>query len=195
MLAGVLPALAQERIREEGRERALGGEMRRASAIMGARVVVQEGEPLGEVVDLVINEGGCIDFLIVRHEDGYIPVPWSVTTFNVQRRSVLVNSAIRLARLRELTFSRDRWPNFYDGDFGRRLRTVWGERALRRDYRGEPRDGRRDVRPEDRRDVRPGDRRDVRPEDRRPDRTPPPPPPPRRDRPPSPTPPPQPPQG
>lgn len=202
LLAGVLPALAQERIREERREGPDHGEMRRASAIMGSRVVVQEGEPLGEVVDMVINERGCIDFLIVRQEDQYIPIPWSVTTFNVQRRSVVVNTAIRIARLRELAFPRDRWPNFYGADYGRRLRGVWGERTFYRSGPGAPEEGRRDVRPEDRRDVRPGDRRDVRPEDRRPpdrrpDRTPPPPP--RRDRSPNPIPPnptpPQPPQG
>jgi sporulation protein YlmC with PRC-barrel domain len=168
-LAGVLPALAQERIREE-RTTTSGGEVRKVSVLMGSNVAIRDGDSLGEVVDLVINDNGCIDFLIVRYEDDYMVVPWTVTTFNVQRRSVVVNSGITRAQLRDVTFTKNRWPNFYSGAFSRNLRTVWGERALRRDHQGGPGDGRRDVRPEDRRDVRPGDRRDVRPEDRREER-------------------------
>jgi hypothetical protein len=203
-LAGILPALAQERIREE-RTTTSGGEIRKVSVLMGSKVMIRDGGGLGEVVDMVINDTGCIDFLIVRYEDDYVPVPWTVTTFNAQRRSVVVNADITRAKLRDITFTRNRWPNFYGDTFNRNLRTVWGERALRRDHRGAPGDGRRDVRPEDRRDVRPGDRRDVRPEDRRderrddrrpdnrrprdrePGRTPPPPP--QNNRPPNPTPP------
>ena len=171
LLAGVLPALAQERIREE-RPATTDGEIRKASVLMGSKVVVRDGASLGEVVDLVINDSGCIDFLIVRYEEDYMVVPWSVTSFNVQRRSVVVNSNITRAKLRDVTFTRNRWPNFYGGAFSRNLQSVWGERALRRDYRGgpgTPGTDRRDVRPGERRDVRPEDRREVRPEDRRPD--------------------------
>jgi sporulation protein YlmC with PRC-barrel domain len=171
LLAGALPALAQERIREE-RPATNGGAIRKASVLMGSKVAVQDGAALGEVVDLVINDSGCIDFLIVRHEEDYMVVPWSVTTFNVQRRSVVVNSNITRAKLRDVTFTKDRWPNFYGGAFNRNLQSVWGERALRRDYRGgpgAPGTDRRDIRPGERRDVRPEDRREVRPDNRRPD--------------------------
>jgi len=198
LLAGVLPALAQERILEE-RTTTSGGEIRKVSVLMGSKVTIRDGDSLGEVVDLVINDNGCIDFLIVRYEDDYVPVPWTVTTFNVQRRSVVVNTDITRAKLRDVTFTRNRWPNFYGDRFSRSLRTVWGERALRRDHRGVTGDGRRDVRPEDRRDVRPEDRREKRRDERRPDnrrprdrepgRTPPPPP---NSRPPNPPPPPPP---
>src|SRR5262249_11907515 len=169
LLAGALPALAQERIREE-RATTTSGEIRKVSVLMGSKVAVRDGAALGEVVDLVINEDGCVDFLIVRYEEDYMAVPWSVTTFNMQRRSVVVNTDITRAKLRDVTFTRDRWPNFYGGAYSRNLQSIWGERALRRDHRGgpgAPGTDRRDVRPGDRRDVRPEDRRDVRPEDRR----------------------------
>jgi sporulation protein YlmC with PRC-barrel domain len=176
---GVLPAFAQERIREE-RPVAPGGEIRKASVLLGSKIAVADGAALGEVVDLVINNSGCIDFLIVRYEEDYMAVPWSVTTFNVQRRSVVVNTNITRAQLRDVTFTKNRWPNFYGGTFQRNMQTVWGERALRRDHRGGPGaagDGRRDVRPNERRDVRPEDRKPEqrRPRDREPGRTPPPP--------------------
>lgn len=172
LVGGVWPALAQERIRE-ARKESKGGDVRKVSALMGSKVSVRDGDALGEVEDLVINDNGGIDFLIVRNEDDYVAVPWSVTTFNALRRSVMVNNSISRAKLRDVTFTRNNWPNFYGDTFGRNLQNVWGEQALRRGPGAGPAatgGGRRGGRPEE---PRPNTRR---PRDREPGPAPTPPP-------------------
>jgi hypothetical protein len=177
-LLAALPAYGQdrvrERVREEVRERPAtveDGATRRATEIIGSRVTVRGGDALGKVVDLVIDDGGMVDYLIVRYHDDFLAVPWGVVTYSSGDRVWVVDRRIDRDRLRDFTFREGRWPDFRSERWRRSVRTVWGERALRRDTR--------DVRPGDRRpgdrprDVRPGDRpRDVRPGDRPPDRRP-----------------------
>jgi sporulation protein YlmC with PRC-barrel domain len=181
VLCGVLPAHGQEgvRVRETETTRT---EVYRVSALMETKVTIERGDTLGQVVDLVINEHGCIDYLIVRYEDEeLIAVPWGVVTYRSGEKVVTITAEVPKEKLREVTFRRGSWPNFREERFLRAVRTVWGARALRReggeDRREERRDDRRDerrpgTRPDDRRpdDRRPDDRRptDRRPEDRRP---------------------------
>jgi len=136
-----------------------GVRVRKATAIIGSSVTVERGEArLGKVVDLVLNEGGCVDFLIVDCGDGLVAVPWGVVTYTVERRTVVIKYEITRERLREVTFARDRWPDFYEGRFTQRLRAAWGEKALRHGGKA----GGDERRPD--RDRKTGD------EDRRPDR-------------------------
>jgi len=131
--------------------------VRRVSAIIGTQVTVQGGA-IGKVVDLVLNEDGCADYLIVRYGSDYLPVPWGVITYDVGASSIVVNVNVRQEQLRTLVFRNDSWPDFYSDRWARSARTVWGERAFRR----QPRDGRPGV--DDRRGParRPGDARDDR---------------------------------
>jgi hypothetical protein len=186
-LLAALPAYGQvrERVREDVRVRpgASTVKVRKVTDIIGNRVTVRDADALGKVVDIVISEDGCIDYLIVRYEEDFIAVPWGVVTYDVGERIIRVDTAITRARLRDVTFREGRWPDFTSERWRTSVRTVWGDRALRRGHDvGRPGDRRPgDVRPGDRRpgDVRPPDRRppdrrpgDVRPPDRPPDRRP-----------------------
>ena len=103
----------------------------RVSSVVGGTVVLGT-ETIGKVTEIVINSDGCIEYLIVQYGDGFVPVPWMVTTVNFDRRVFTITSTdVTAARLKELTFTQDRWPNFADRTFTERATTVWGSAATR----------------------------------------------------------------
>jgi|GEM_PF-5845718 len=103
----------------------------RVSTVVGGTVVLGT-ETIGKVTEIVINSDGCIEYLIVQYGDGFVPVPWMVTTVNFDRRVFTITSTdVTVARLKELTFTQDRWPNFADRTFTERVTTVWGSAATR----------------------------------------------------------------
>jgi sporulation protein YlmC with PRC-barrel domain len=169
-LLGALPAYGQERVIEKETRT----QVRKVSTLMGARVTIERGDSFGKVTDIVLNEDGCVEYLIVGYEDQLVPVPWGAVTYNVDERTVAVNVRVTKDKLRDLAFRSERWPNFREERFLRNARSVWGEKAFRQEHRG---------------GGRPGvDRREDRRDDRRDDRTPPPRPdrPPQKDKPPPP---------
>ena len=135
-LAGVLCtslALAQDTTRTTTSSTTTTTQYQRVSTVVGTTVSLGS-ESLGKVTEVVIDSNGCIAYLIVQYNDGFVPVPWAVTTVNFDQRTIVVQSTeVTVDRLRELTFTQDRWPNFADQTLSHRMRTVWGERALRND--------------------------------------------------------------
>jgi hypothetical protein len=133
---------------------------------MGARVRLEDNVSYGEVKDFVFNDSGCIDYVVIANEDDYVLVPWSVATFDFDRRTVRID--ITREKIRQLTFTRDHWPDLSDARFTRRLRTVFGDRAERREHRT-GRDNERGTREGERHD-RDVERRDRNSPDREPAR-------------------------
>ena len=103
----------------------------RVSTVVGTTVTLGS-ESLGKVTEVVINSDGCIEYLIVQYADGFVPIPWAVSTVNFDQRTIVIQSTdVTVARLREMTFAEGRWPNFADQQFTQQVRTVWGDRAIR----------------------------------------------------------------
>ncbi len=62
---------------------------------------------------MVLNDQGCVEYLIVSSQDRFIPIPWTAATVNFEQRIIRVN--IPVARFREVpTFTQQNWPNFSD---------------------------------------------------------------------------------
>jgi hypothetical protein len=124
MLAGVL--CASLAVAQDTTTTTTTVQYQRVSTVVGGTVVLGT-ETVGKVTEVVINDQGCIEYLIVEYGDGFVPVPWAVTTVSFERRTFTITSTeVTVARLKELTFTRDRWPNFGDRTFSERVRTVWG---------------------------------------------------------------------
>jgi len=154
---------------------------------MGAKVTMERGESsFGKVTDIVLSEGGCVEYLIISYEDELVPVPWGVVKYDVGERTVAITTSVTKEKLRDVRFRSGSWPNFHEDRWMRNMKTVWGDRAFRnergdstgtggdrrdiRDERRDRRDDRRDIRDErrDRRDDRRDDRSTT--PDRKPDR-------------------------
>jgi hypothetical protein len=131
--------------------------VRKVSTVIGATVSLEQGSRIGKVEDLVLNDDGCVEFVVVSYQDEYIAVPWSAATVDFSERVVRLD--ITRERLRDIpTFGRDPWPDFARGEYREKLHRVFGERSERRGHRSEGNAERRGDRPAERRDQREGDR-------------------------------------
>ncbi len=63
----------------------------RAKQILGAKVNIQGDASVGVVDDIVLDEHGNVDYLIVANKDGkLVTVPWDAAAFNVEKRMATV---------------------------------------------------------------------------------------------------------
>ena len=131
-----------ERTQVETR-RKVGGttHVRRSSVVIGATVAGRGDFSIGKVEDLVINEDGCIDYLVVANEDKFVLVPWGSATVDFERRTVIAE--IEREKFRDVpTFTKERWPDVTDRVYVEKIRTFYGVRPGR-ERRIERRDDRK----------------------------------------------------
>lgn len=117
--------------RAESRSTTTSAGFHRITTVVGTAFTLGT-ESVGKVVDVVFDEGGCISYVLVQDPDGFVVVPWGVVTVNYDQKIVTVNSTtVTRDRLREVTFSESRLPNFSDASFTQKMTTVWGAGAGR----------------------------------------------------------------
>jgi hypothetical protein len=123
-----------QEVRRERVERT--GHFLKLSAVMEARVILSDDARIGKIVDVVLNDSGCVEYVVVSEEDKYVLVPWGVVTVNFEERVVRVD--ITREKWRDVpTFGRDNWPTLTDSRFTEKMRAVFGERFNRREGRPE----------------------------------------------------------
>jgi hypothetical protein len=121
----------------------------RVSAVVGGEFVVQGGESFGKIEDIVISDTGCIEYVVVVHEDHYIPIPWTIVDVDFGDR-VVVAVDITGDRLLEAPwfggwaeFSKTEWREKTSKHFSSETRRDRG-RDRGRDEVREGREDRRD---------------------------------------------------
>jgi sporulation protein YlmC with PRC-barrel domain len=120
MLGGLNLAHGQQK--KEGRSK---GEVRRISTVIGGSVQYAAGGTVGKIEDIVINDEGCIEYIVVAYHDRYVPIPWTVSTVAFDKRIVTIN--IEQARFDEVpTFSRDEFALLVQVDFREKVHTFYG---------------------------------------------------------------------
>jgi len=76
----------------------------RSSVFVGAPVSISGGASLGTIQDIVLNEGGCADFVVVNYDNRLVPVPWMAGAFRAEDRAfVLTLEENQLAQLPTFT--------------------------------------------------------------------------------------------
>jgi len=106
-------------------------EVRRVSTVIGASVTLKDADRFGKVEDFIVNDNGCIDYLVVGYEEKYVLVPWSVATVSFDRRVVRMD-VTRSAFLEAPTFTKDRWSEVSSGRYLERVRHAFGATSDRR---------------------------------------------------------------
>lgn len=70
------------------------GQHYRAKQVLGAKVSLNADTSVGVVDDIVLDEAGNVDYLIVMNaEKQLITVPWDATAFNLEKRLATVRIA------------------------------------------------------------------------------------------------------
>lgn len=112
----------------------------KVKAVLGTKVSIQGGLTIGTVDDVIFDDDGYIDYLVVLNEGKYVVVPWQAAKFNFEQRAATVN--ITQQQFQQVpTFTGQAWPTF-DTGYQQRIYGYYG------------------VTPHDRRIERRSDRRD-----------------------------------
>src|SRR4051812_47802707 len=121
-----------------------GPQARRVSTLLRAKVQLQDGN-YGQVEDIVLNDDGCVEWLVLSPGEEYAGVPGQAARVNFVGRVVRVD--VPRERIREFRFTRDHWPDFRDARYTERIFRVYNVQG-RRGHDAERHEG------------GPGDRRD-----------------------------------
>lgn len=84
----------------------------RAKGVIGSRVSIRGDIAVGIVDDIVFNDRGIIEYLVVVNENRFVTVPWQATKFNYDRRTAFVDIAQDRFR-RVPTYTATTYPNYF----------------------------------------------------------------------------------
>jgi hypothetical protein len=131
-------------------------EVRRLSMMIGGALRIANGVSVGKIEDVVLNDSGCIDYVVVVYQDQYVAIPWSVVTVDFRQRIVTVDiTEDRFATVP--TFRRDEFSFLTKTEFTQKVHSVFdgkgqpepkpaGERAA--SPKGEPKAMTSETKPE-----------------------------------------------
>ncbi len=98
---------------------------RRAKTVLGSKVHIQGDVAIGTVDDIVFNDDGHIEYLVVLNEGKLVAMPWEAAKFNFDNRVAVVN--ITQARYKEIpTFTVQTYPNFYEPTYRTQIYKYYG---------------------------------------------------------------------
>src|SRR5436305_7205519 len=63
----------------------------RVKQLLGTRVSIDGNVAVGTVDDLVFNDNGQVEYLLVVNEGKLVTIPWEATRFNFEQRTANVN--------------------------------------------------------------------------------------------------------
>ncbi len=84
----------------------------RVKQILGATVNIDDGASVGKVDDIVLDQNGKVDYLIIVNEDRkLVTIPWDAAQFNAEKRVAVVH--ITQEKYREIpVYSAEKYPVF-----------------------------------------------------------------------------------
>jgi hypothetical protein len=112
----------------------------RAKEVLGLKLSIQNNVALGTVDDIVFDEAGNLDYLIVATGDNkLITVPWESARFDLQKRTGIVSITPEVYKTIP-TYTVTTYPQFYAPAYRTEVYKVYGltPRQLRRLERGIP---------------------------------------------------------
>jgi PRC-barrel domain len=98
---------------------------RRAKTVLGSTVSIQSNLFIGTVDDIIFNDDGYIEYLVVLNDGKMVAVPWQAAKFNFEKRVAVIN--ITRDRFLEIpTFSGQAYPNFYEPSYRKNIYNYYG---------------------------------------------------------------------
>lgn len=121
----------------------------RAKQILGATVSLEAGTSVGTVDDIVLDQAGNVDYLIVvNSQRQLVTVPWDAAMFDVQKRTAVIHIAPEQFR-QVPTYTAEQYPVFTTPTYRTQVYKYYGltpgqqRRAINRAERRERREERR----------------------------------------------------
>jgi len=124
--AGLVLAAAASQV--QAQDAAADVQVRRISDIMKSKVVIQDNQPAGEIVDVVYNDGGCIDYFVAAYDNQQYVVPFEAVQYRAADRIAFID--IAPAQFRQVSFfAPNRFPNINAPNFRNQVFASFNIRA------------------------------------------------------------------
>ena len=130
-----LLAMAQEDVRVDTKVNAGQRGQRdviKLTTILKSKVLIQEDRPAGTIVDVVLTDGGCVEYFVASYDNQFYVVPYAATQVRYADQVIFLD--IAPAQFQKVTFfSGNRWPDLYAPAFRTQLYSFYGVTAPRID--------------------------------------------------------------
>lgn len=106
----------------------------RAKQVLGTKIMIQNNTQVGTVADLVFDDAGNMDYLIVSTDNNkLVTVPWDATKFDGEKKTGMVNITQEVWKTVP-TYTTTTYPQFYTPTYRTDIYKVYGltPRELRR---------------------------------------------------------------
>jgi hypothetical protein len=117
-----------------------GGRALRAKTIIGSKISLEGGTAAGTVADVIFDNNGTIDYLVVDHDNKFVTVPWEAAKWDLGKRTAVIN--ITPQRWQEIpTYTSETYPNYYEPAYREKIYSYYGvkpRREIRREERRAP---------------------------------------------------------
>lgn len=115
------------------RRDAPGATTYRAKQVIGNKVTMTGGADIGTVDDLVFDDAGNMDYLIVNNNGKLITLPWEAAKFNFEQKIATVTLTAEQYKAIP-TYTTTTYPNFYTPTYRTEVYKYYGltPRELRR---------------------------------------------------------------
>jgi len=105
----------------------------RAKEVLGTKVSITGGTAIGTVEDLVFDDAGNLEYMIVDNGGKLITVPWEAATFDLGKKTAVLSITQEVYRTIP-TYTTTTYPSFYTPTYRTEIYKTYGvtPRELRR---------------------------------------------------------------
>jgi sporulation protein YlmC with PRC-barrel domain len=99
----------------------------RVKQVLGTKVSLKDGLSMGTVDDVVFNDQGQIEYLIVNNDNKLVTVPWEAAKFNFEKQTATVS--ITPEQYRAIpTYTTSQYPVYFEPAYRTRVYGWYGLR-------------------------------------------------------------------
>jgi len=110
-------------------------QMRRVSQILGSAVQLQGGAAYGKVEDIVLNDAGMVEYVLVSNEGRMVMMPWDAASMDFGKR--IVTYDVTPQAVQPLSFTPDQLPTIVNTPYTNRVRQVFPQGVRSRNLPGD----------------------------------------------------------
>lgn len=97
----------------------------RAKQILGSKVHIEGDVAIGTVDDVVFDDNGQVEYLIVENDRKLVTVPWEAAKFNFQQRTATIG--ITQAQYQKIpTYTVDQYPTYFAQPYRTQIYGFYG---------------------------------------------------------------------
>lgn len=104
----------------------------KVSNLMKSEILIQEDQSAGQVVDFVVSDGGCIEYLVASYEEQYYLIPYSAVDWRYDDSVVFIDMTPKQFSNVQF-FATNAWPDIWASSYQQQVYTTFGVRSARRE--------------------------------------------------------------